>query len=91
MPLDISVEDAVLTPVVPAHDDVELLSVLRMERVSDSDGAGRLAGAGCSWLDGRTCADEAGPSPAAASEVSEPKPPSLESWEPAPVAAGAVG
>lgn len=39
----------------------------------------------------RTCADEAGPSRAAASEVAEPEAPSLESWEPALVAAGVLG
>ena len=62
MPLDISVEDSVFTPVVPAHDDVELLSGLRMERVSDFDGTGHLAGAGCSWLDERKSAGEGRPS-----------------------------
>ena len=76
MPLDISVEDSVFTPVVPAHDDVEFLSGLRMERVSDFDGTGHLAGAGCSWLDERRSFDGAEPS---RGEAASPA-----SWAPEP-------
>jgi len=44
----ITIVDAVLTPGVPVHDDVERLPEQRMEGMRDPDGSGRLPGVSCS-------------------------------------------
>ena len=48
MPTAIMIVDAVLTPVVPVHDDLERLPEQRMEGMRDPNGRGRLPGASCS-------------------------------------------
>ena len=48
MPTAITIVDSVLTPVVPVHDDLELLPEQRMEGMRDLDGPGHLPGVSCS-------------------------------------------
>jgi hypothetical protein len=46
--MPVTVEEPVLTPVLPTFDNRDLLPALRMERVRDANRRGQFSGAACS-------------------------------------------